>query len=115
MLKKLFAILLLSGCAFAHSVSLTWDASTSGATFYRVYRAVSTCNAAFVLMGQVPGTQLNFVNGSNPDGSPLVEGQTYCYAVSTVLNGSEGVKSVPVTATIPVAPPPPTNVKAIPQ
>lgn len=99
-------VLLCSMQALAHSVTLNWTPSTTGATFYKVYRATGGCSAAFSLMGEVPGTQLWFVNGSNPDGTPLVEGATYCYAVTSVLNGAESGDSATITATIPA---PPTN------
>jgi hypothetical protein len=105
--KFLAIILLCTTLAFGHTVTLTWTASATGATYYRVYRAIGSCATTFSLMGQVPGTQLNFVNGSNPDGSPLVEGDTYCYAVTTVLNGAESSRSNTTTAIIPI---PPTNV-----
>lgn len=103
-MKKLLAVLLLSGLSFAHSVTLTWPAASTGATFYNVYRATGSCSGQFTLMGQVPGSQLWFINGSNPDNTPLVEGTTYCYYVATVLNGAESSPSVTFVGTIPAPP-----------
>lgn len=109
-MRKILAALLLSGTLFAHSVSLTWTAPPTGATSYRVYRAVGSCGGQFSLMGQTPGTQLWFINGSNPDGTPLIEGTTYCYVVTTVLNGAESMPSQAFVGTLPIAP---TNLQGV--
>lgn len=105
-------ILLFSLPAFAaHSVTLTWTASSSAnVSGYRVYRATIS-GGPYQLLGGVAGT--SFVNGSNPDGTPLEESRAYFYAVSSVSGQVEGAKSPEVEATIPTTPAPPTNLKAV--
>ena len=102
-MKTLLAILLLSASAFAHSVTLTWRAPVTGPPpdHYKVYRSL-TSGSGYVLMGEVAATQLGFVNGSNPDGSPLIEGTTYFYVVTSVAGTAESPTSNEVPATIPV-------------
>jgi len=103
-LKKLLVVLLLSASAFAHSVTLTWRAPVTGnpPDHYKVYRSL-TSGSGYVLMGIVPSNQLGFVNGSNPDGTPLVEGQMYCYIATSVAGSTESNPSQPeVCVTIPI-------------
>ena len=104
-------VLLFSLPAFAaHSVTLTWTGNPVS-DHYKIYRA-TVSGGPYQLLGVVNGTASSFVNGSNPDGTPLVEGQTYFYSVSSVSTTIEGDKSPEVSATIPSKPAPPTNLKA---
>ena len=103
-MKQFLVILLLSASAFAHSVTLTWKAPVTGPPpdHYKVYRSL-TSGSGYVLMGVVTSNQLGFVNGSNPDGSPLAEGQLYCYVATSVAGTNESSPSQPeVCVTIPV-------------
>ena len=102
-IKQLLAVLLLSASAFAHSVTLTWKAPVTGTPpdHYKVYRSL-TSGSGSQLMGVVPASQNGFVNGSNPDGSPLVEGTTYFYIATSVAGTAESPASNEVSVTIPV-------------
>lgn len=110
--KQLLVILLLSASALAHSVALKWQAPVTGPQpdHYKVYRSLVS-GSGYVLMGTVPATSLSFVNGGNPNGTPLVEGQQYCYVVTSALagnadsgNSNEICVTVPVTTTTVQAP-----------
>ena len=119
-LRLILMLMLFVAPAFAaHKVSLTWTGSVVDATHpapdhYKVYRSLVS-GSGYVLMGIVPSTQLSFINGSNPDGTPLVEGQMYCYVVRAALAGSsDSGNSNEACVVIPVTPAPPTNVTAVP-
>lgn len=110
--RLLLCCLLFSLPAFAHSVTLSWKAPSTGSApdHYKIYRSL-TNGSGYILMGTVPATQLSFVNGSNPDGTPLVEGTTYYYVATTIVGTLESSNSNQVSATIPVTttvPQPPT-------
>lgn len=107
-------VLLFSLPAFAaHSVTLTWTASTSASVdHYKVFRA-TVSGGPYQLLGNIPATQLTFTNGSNPDGTPLAEGAVYFYVVQSVASGVSSVNSNEAGATIPTTPQPPTNLKAV--
>ena len=117
-MKTFLAILLLSTSAFAHSVTLTWKAPVIGTPpdHYKVYRSL-TSGSGYQLMGVVPRTSLGFTNGSNPDGTPLVEGQQYCYIVTSVAGSTESGPSGEVCVSIPITTgvQAPTNLIAVPQ
>ncbi len=103
-LKTLLAILVLSASAFAHSVTLHWKAPVTGTPpdHYKVYRSLVS-GSGYQLLGIVPATSLGFVNGSNLDGSPLVEGQMYCYIATSMAGTTESSPSQPeVCVTIPI-------------
>lgn len=103
-------LLLISVNAFAagHKVVLNWTASpTQTIDHYKVYRSL-TPGGTRTLMGTVPANQLSFTNGSNPDNSPLIEGQRYCYVVTAVAGPQESVPSNETCATIPISPNPPS-------
>ena|ERR1700690_4308242 len=119
MFKKSLVVLLLSASAFAHSVTLKWQAPVTGPApdHYKVYRSL-TSGSGYVLMGSVPATSLSFVNGSNPNGTPLVEGQQYCYVVTSLSGTAESVNSNEVCVTVPVTTTtvqPPTNLTGVVQ
>jgi hypothetical protein len=103
-MKRLaFLLFLFSMPAFAHSVALTWKAPTTGPApdHYKVYRSI-TKGTGYVLLSTVPATSLAFTNGSNPDGTPLPEGSTFFYVVTSVVGTQESGNSNEVNATIPV-------------
>ena len=102
-LRYLPAILLLSVSAFAHSVTLRWKAPVTGTPpdHYKVYRSLVS-GSGYSLMGEVPNTSLGFINGSNPDGSPLVEGQNYCYVATSIAGTTESIPSNEICVVIPV-------------
>lgn len=114
-MKTLLAVLLFCLPAFAaHRVTLTWVSSTSTVDHYRIYRATAS-TGPYSLMGVVPSSQLQFVNGSNPDGSPLPEGATFFYTVTSLAGNEESAPAGPVMVTIPTAPEPPTGLSAVVQ
>lgn len=105
-LKLLLCAFILSVPSFASSVTLHWTASiTPNVDHYKVYRALVS-GGPYTLMGIVTADKLTFTNGSNPDGSPLVEGQTYCYVATAMLGSKESIKSNEkcVTITTPLPP-----------
>jgi hypothetical protein len=80
----------------AHSVSLSWVASTSTVVGYNIYR------------GTVSGGPYALLNSSAPDGAlsytdmAVTAGQTYYYVVTAVdSNGVESIVSNEVSVTIP--------------
>lgn len=77
-------------------IILSWDASTTAAVEYRIYRATGQ---GFQLLGQVPG--LTFSDDSSPDG------ETVQYFVTAVLPaaGLESQSSNAVTIVNPPASP----------
>jgi hypothetical protein len=99
----LIALLALPlGAQTAHKVTLKWAASpTAAVTHYAVYRS-TTHLGPYTYIGYTTG--LSYVNGKNPDGSPLVEGQTYYYVIVayTDVKGQFSVNSNEASATIPV-------------
>ena len=111
MFRKLLVVLLLSATAFAHSVTITWKAPINTVVKYNVYRSLVS-GGPYTLMGSATGTA--FVNGGNPDNTPLIEGQQYCYVVTTVTATAESAYSNEACATIPVtAATAPTGVAAV--
>jgi len=123
----LFFVLLFAPFVMAqtnHKVTLRWTASTStNVTHYGVYRSAadSTCPECrtYVYLGYTTGT--SYINGKNPDGTPLVEGARYYYVVVAFtdvdpttghslhsLNSNEVGVNIPVTVVINPA----TNVTA---
>jgi len=80
----------------AHSVELSWQASTSpNITGYYVYRANGT-TAAYSRLVTTPVSGLNYSDAS------VVNGETYTYAVTAVdSSGRESTYSSSTTATIP--------------
>jgi fibronectin type 3 domain-containing protein len=81
----------------AHSVSLTWVASTDTVTGYNIYRGTTSEQEA-TLLDASPVTGTSFV-----DSTPLL-GKSF-YIVRSVLNGTESVNSNEVTVVIlPAAP-----------
>jgi len=80
--------------AAQHTVSLSWQPSTSVVVGYYVYRGPATNN-----LSKLTGT-IDTAN-SYADGS-VANGQTYVYAVTSVDSEQvESAKSTPVTVTIP--------------
>jgi fibronectin type 3 domain-containing protein len=82
--------------ATAHSVALSWDASTSsGVVGYKVYRAISP-STAYAILFSSPISGLNYTDET------VAAGQTYTYVVTAVNSaGEESVHSGSVTAVIP--------------
>ena len=109
----LAGILALSfaGAASAHSVSLSWTASTDMPTItsgngYNVYRASGACPATGVptTAAVVNSTVVAAVTYTDSTVTP----GAYCYYVETSLNGAVSVPSTTAQGNVPVAPP--TNV-----
>ena len=82
-----------------HSVSLTWTASVDAASnpslAYNVYRA-STCGGAFSKLNASPLAATTYLDAAVLPGS-------YCYQVTSVLNGTEGSPSNQAAVLIPGA------------
>lgn len=105
-IKKLLALLLLTGSAFAHSVTLHWTpgaANSAVVDHFKIKRSLVP-GGPYTVMGIVPAVTLSFVNGSNPDGTPLVEGQNYCYVVTAISGTTESNPSNEVCGIIPATP-----------
>jgi hypothetical protein len=86
-----------------HSVSLSWTASIDAAAnpslTYSVYRATGSCTATF--------TKINTNVTLSVYTDPSMQPGSYCYKVTSVLNGAESVFSNSASAVI--LPAPPTN------
>jgi hypothetical protein len=80
-----------------HSVILTWTASTDAAAnpslTYNVYRS-PTCTGTFAKRNSSPITSTSYAETGVLPGS-------YCYQVTSVLSGSEGVPSNQAAVLIP--------------
>lgn len=102
-LKRSLVILLLSLPAWAHSVTLHWKAPVTGTPpdHYKVYRSLIS-GSGYQLMGEIPSSATGFVNGSNLDGTPLVEGTTYFYVVTSVAGTAESGPSNEIACPIPI-------------
>lgn len=88
--------------AQAHSVSLTWTASTDTVAGYYIYRSAGPCPTA----GTSGFTKITptAVTGTAYTDSTVAPG-AYCYYATSVLNGVESVPSSLVSAVIlPAAP-----------
>lgn len=83
----------------AHSVTMTWTASTDPVSGYNVYRGAASGSEA-TLLTPTPITATTFT-----DSSPLL-GKDF-YEVKSVLNGVESLVSNEVSTVI--LPAPPTN------
>jgi hypothetical protein len=72
-----------------HNVQLTWTASPDAAAnpslTYNVYRS-PTCNGTFVKLNSAPVAVASYIDTAVVSGS-------YCYQVTSVLNGVEGAPS----------------------
>jgi len=97
----LFALSALAQSA-GHSVTLNWAASTTTGVTYNVYRA-TTSGGPFSQINPSPVTALTFVD------SQVTNGTTYFYVVRSFDGTTESVNSNQVSAVIPTAPAPPTN------
>lgn len=103
------AVLLLavSATCQAHSVTLNWTASADAAgnptLTYNVYRAAAACPTD----GTQPAGMAKVANVSavTYQDTAVSVGQSYCYAITALLNGSESAYSNTAGGTIPVAPP----------
>jgi hypothetical protein len=101
----LIVFLLLFPCAAsaqAHSVSLTWTASTDAGVSYNVYRLSGACPASgasgFTKITGTPVSTTAYTDATLAPGS-------YCYYATAVLNGAESVPSNLASAVIlPAAP-----------
>lgn len=110
-MKKLLLLVILA-CSFAlqaqaaHSVDLTWTASSSAAAnptgLYNVYRADGNCATAinFVKIGSTSSTLLAFTD-STVIQVPTVA-TSYCFEVTFAAAGSESLPSNAAQAVISV-------------
>lgn len=81
--------------ADAHSVTLTWNASTSGVAGYRAYRATSP-GGPYTSLNTAPNPQLRWTD------STVESGTTYYYVVTSVAaNAAESAYSNQASAAIP--------------
>jgi hypothetical protein len=79
----------------AHSVSLTWTASTSTVVGYNVYVG-SVSGGPYVLLNSLPNASMSYTDNT------VVSGTTYFYVVTAVdASGMESVVSNEVFVTIP--------------
>jgi fibronectin type 3 domain-containing protein len=79
----------------AHSVTLSWTASTSTVAGYNVYRS-SVSGGPYTKLNASPDTSTTYVD------SAVQAGQTYYYVVTSVDSaGTESTFSAEVSATIP--------------
>ena len=88
----------LSGAGIAnavqHSVSLSWDPSTSSVIGYFVYRSTAAGDSFKVDSSLDPAASYT--------DNTVVGGQTYSYAVTSVdSNNVESAQSTPISVTIP--------------
>jgi hypothetical protein len=110
MRNVLLAVLLLAGSLAAqssHSVALNWtassDATSNPSLAYNVYRVSADCSTpvlpTFVKQNSTPVTTVTYNDGS------VSVGQSYCYRVTSALNGLESAPSNTANAVIlPAAP-----------
>jgi hypothetical protein len=93
-------IFLLSSNATAapHNAVLTWTASTDGGAV-TVYRAPGACSSSSVFVSITTGVAANTFTDST------VTVGSFCYQVTTVVNGNESKPSNQVTAVILPSPP----------
>lgn len=98
-------IALLAGSAFAHTVALSWYASTSsGVTAYRVYRATKS-GGPYTLYAPL-GIVTAYTDTVTPDCS------TFYYVVTAVAGTTESANSNEAQAKMPcVAPNGPNNLR----
>ena len=84
--------------AVAHSVTLTWNASTDTVTGYNVYRA-TVSGGPYTLLTATPVSALTFTD------TAVAVGQTLFYVVRATVGGIESVNSNEANALIrPAAP-----------
>lgn len=98
MKRLLLAVLLLFATgayaqAAPHSVALSWTASTDGGVV-TVYRASGACSTSSVFASITTGVATNTFTDST------VTVGSFCYQVTTVVNGLESQPSNQVTARI---------------
>ena len=88
----------LSGAAtapVAHSVSLSWVASTSTVVGYNIYRG-SVSGGPYALLNSTPNAGVSYTDMA------VTAGQTYYYVVTAVdASGNESIVSNEVSATVP--------------
>jgi hypothetical protein len=102
-------ILFCSGDAQAHSVSLTWTASTDAGASYNIYRLTGACPSAGTTgFTKITATPVAATSYSDTTVAP----GTYCYYATAVLGGAESVPSNLASAVI--LPGAPTAVSATP-
>ena len=88
--------------AQAHAVSLKWNASADAASNYNVYRLSGACPTS----GTTGFTKITAtaVSGTAYSDSGVAAG-TYCYYVTSVLNGAESMPSnLALAVILPAAP-----------
>ena len=88
--------------ADAHSVSLSWTASTDSVAGYNIYRLAGACPAS----GSTGFTKITaaIVTGTTYTDSSITPG-AYCYYATSTVNGAESAPSNFASAVILPAPP----------
>src|ERR1700682_5201994 len=101
-----FGVTLIFFCdaahAEAHSVSLSWTASTDNVAGYNIYRLAGACPTS----GSTGFTKITaaIVTGTTYTDSSITPG-AYCYYATSTLNGAESAPSNFASAVILPAPP----------
>jgi fibronectin type 3 domain-containing protein len=91
--------------ASASSVSLTWMANATNQIGYHLDRATDADFTQNLITETLRGTLTSFTDTA----AGLVPGQTYHYQLRAFNSAGDSGNSNPVTVTIPLAPPAPTN------
>jgi len=81
--------------ADAHTVTLSWTASTTSGATYNVYRQ-QACSGNFAQIASAVSATA-YIDGA------VTNGETYCYEVTAVASSIESAASNPAPATIPAA------------
>ena len=97
-MKRIILIILLAAIPVSaqgapHSVTLNWTASTDGGVV-TVYRAAGVCSTSSVFASITTGVATNTFTDST------VTVGSFCYQVTTVVNGLESKPSNQVTAVV---------------
>lgn len=107
-MKRILALALLAvahAAAAQHSVNLTWTASTDTGGTVNVYKATAACPAS-----GISGVTFTKLATAQPAAGPYTDstvtaGQTVCYYVTAVVNGTESAPSNTGGGTVPINPP----------
>ena len=83
--------------AEAHTVTLSWTASTTSGSTYNVYRQ-QACSGNFAQIASALSATA-YLDGA------VTPGETYCYEVTAAASGMESTASNPAPATIPATSP----------
>jgi len=95
----LLTLLLLSKPVKEHSVTLTWiDSINPPTTTYNVYKYNGKCSPTTLFLNRINSSPI--ISKTYID-TNIIAGSSYCYGVSSYLNGVESEKTMGVDAVIP--------------